>query len=73
MIFVYKWRPMTKWRGFQSLTASQRSQLMARINSATSPAIGSLFRISFPTDWKDDEMYDFNWSDLGKKPDRFEK
>jgi len=38
-----------------------------------SPAIGSLFRINFPTDWREEEMYDFDWSDLCKKPDRFEK
>lgn len=34
---------------------------------------GSLFRINCPNDWSDDEMYDFNWSDLQAQPDRFGK
>ena len=38
-----------------------------------SPAIGSLFRISYPTDWKDEEKYDFDWSDLQNEAVRFEK
>jgi hypothetical protein len=37
------------------------------------PAIGSLFRIKFPDDWPEAEKYEFNWSDLSKQPDRFEK
>ncbi len=36
-------------------------------------AIGSLFRIKFPSDWTDDEMYDFDWSNLAGQPDRFGK
>lgn len=38
-----------------------------------SPALGSLFRIAYPTDWPDDEMYDFNWSTLKNDPERFQK
>jgi hypothetical protein len=38
-----------------------------------SPAIGSLFRIKFPNDWKRNEIYDFDWSVLQKQPNRFEK
>lgn len=37
------------------------------------PSIGSLFRMKYPTDWRDDEMYDFDWSTLSKETDRFEK
>lgn len=38
-----------------------------------SEAIGGLFRIIYPTDWKEDEMYDFNWSELVKEDIRFQK
>lgn len=37
------------------------------------PAIGSLFRIKFPTDWTDADKYDFNWSTLKGEADRFQK
>lgn len=37
------------------------------------PAIGSLFRIKYPKDWTDDELYDFDWSVLRKESVRFEK
>jgi hypothetical protein len=36
-------------------------------------AIGSMFRIQFPDDWSDNELYDFNWSNLSKEPVRFGK
>lgn len=36
-------------------------------------AIGSLFRIRFPNDWPAAEMYDFDWTTLKTKPDRFSK
>ena len=38
-----------------------------------SPAIGSLFRIGHPSDWTDAELYDFDWSELGKQVERFDK
>ena len=38
-----------------------------------SPALGEYFRIAFPTDWKDDEKYDFDWSVLKNQNERFEK
>jgi hypothetical protein len=37
------------------------------------PAIGGLFRIEFPNDWKDSERYDFNWNSIRTQPDRFRK
>lgn len=37
------------------------------------PATGSLFRIKYPDDWSEAELYDFNWSTLRNEPDRFEK
>jgi hypothetical protein len=36
-------------------------------------AIGSLFRIKFPNDWPDVDMYDFDWSILKSQSDRFAK
>lgn len=36
-------------------------------------AIGGLFRITFPKNWSENEMYDFNWSELEKKQERFQK
>lgn len=36
-------------------------------------ALGSLFRIHFPDDWTDDEIYAFNWSTLMNEPVRFQK
>jgi hypothetical protein len=37
------------------------------------PATGSLFRIKYPEDWTDDELYEFDWSNLKSDPDRFAK
>ena len=36
-------------------------------------ATGSLFRITYPDDWTDDERYDFDWSILKSQSDRFQK
>ncbi len=36
-------------------------------------SIGELFRIKYPDDWAEDEMYDFDWSALKTEPDRFDK
>ena len=36
-------------------------------------ALGGFFRMEFPTDWADDELYEFNWQDLKNEPDRFNK
>lgn len=35
--------------------------------------IGEFMLIKEPSDWTDDEKYDFNWSDLCKETDRFAK
>ena len=35
------------------------------------PALGSLFRIKYPDDWSDDEIYDFDWTELSKEETRF--
>ncbi len=37
------------------------------------PAIGSLFRIKFPEDWAEEDLYDFDWSVLKLSTDRFAK
>lgn len=34
---------------------------------------GSLFRIGYPKDWANAELYEFNWTDLKKQKDRVEK
>ena len=39
----------------------------------TSPALGQYFHIQFPDNWRDEEKYDFNWSELKEAPDRFQK
>lgn len=51
--------------GSLSLGASKFSEM--------SEAIGGYFRIGFPTDWSDDEKYDFNWSKLEKEEHRFNR
>ena len=40
---------------------------------STEPALGGFFHIEFPTDWSEDEKYDFDWSALKANPDRFQK
>lgn len=35
--------------------------------------IGNYLMVDFPDDWKEDEMYDFNWAELKKETVRFEK
>ncbi len=37
------------------------------------PSTGSLFRIRYPDDWTDAELYDFDWTVLATENDRFEK
>jgi hypothetical protein len=37
------------------------------------PATGSLFRIRYPNDWADSELYDFDWSQIRSQADRFNK
>jgi hypothetical protein len=37
------------------------------------PSIGSLFRIKYPDDWTDAELYDFDWTVLKVQNERFEK
>lgn len=39
------------------------------------PALGNLFMIKYPgsDDWEEDELYDFDWSELKKEENRFEK
>lgn len=39
----------------------------------TEPALGNFFHIEFPSNWKDEEKYDFDWSILKNQPQRFEK
>ena len=39
----------------------------------TEPAIGGFFHIEFPSDWTDEEIYDFDWSVLRKEKSKFEK
>lgn len=36
-------------------------------------ATGSLFRIKYPDDWTDEELYEFDWQVLKKQVDRFQK
>ena len=36
-------------------------------------ALGGFFRIEFPSDWSDDELYEFDWQSLKNKADRFNR
>lgn len=36
-------------------------------------ALGGFFRIKYPDDWSDNELYDFDWNLLKDQPDRFQK
>lgn len=36
-------------------------------------SIGELFRIKYPDDWADHEMYEFDWATLKTQADRFDK
>lgn len=36
-------------------------------------SIGELFRIKYPDDWLEDDLYDFDWSELKSSADRFVK
>jgi hypothetical protein len=40
---------------------------------STSPGLGDFFHIQFPSDWRDDEKYDFNWAELKTQADRLQK
>jgi hypothetical protein len=35
--------------------------------------LGGFLMVDFPDNWTEDEMYDFNWSELSKETKRFEK
>lgn len=35
--------------------------------------IGGFLMISFPENWNDNEIYEFDWSELSKEPNRFQK
>ena len=36
-------------------------------------ALGGFFRIEFPSDWSDDELYEFDWQSLKNEADRFNR
>lgn len=36
-------------------------------------ALGGFFLIDFPNDWIEEEKYDFDWTELSKEADRFQK
>jgi hypothetical protein len=40
---------------------------------STEPALGGFFHIDFPDDWSEEEKYDFDWAELKKEKDRFQK
>ena len=40
---------------------------------STEAALGGFFHIEFPDNWTDEEKYDFDWSDLKKQADRFQR
>ncbi|RLC26582.1 MAG: hypothetical protein DRH37_11570 [Deltaproteobacteria bacterium] len=60
--------------GTQDFTP-ENTTLSVSIDSyyATEPALGGFFHIEFPSDWREEEKYNFNWADLKQQPDRFQK
>jgi len=40
---------------------------------STKSALGNFLHIEFPNDWSEEEKYDFDWSKLKKKSERFQK
>lgn len=62
---------------FRDLTFSAGSMVLGLDQSydyhPMEPATGGLFRIEHPSDWTDDERYDFDWSLLKVEKDRFDK
>ncbi len=61
---------------FRNQDFSAGSTLLALSGSEYHPleaATGSLFRIKYPDDWGDDELYDFNWEMLRTQKNRFQK
>ena len=57
----------------ESFSAGSRGLAVGYEYHEMEAAIGSLFRIKFPDDWPDAEMYDFDWSKLSAQSDRFAK
>ena len=43
------------------------------INDGMKSAIGGYFRIKYPSDWTEDEKYDFKWSEIEKELNPVEK
>jgi hypothetical protein len=43
------------------------------LNDGMESAIGSYFRIKFPTDWNEGDKYEFNWQDIKHETDPFQK
>lgn len=41
-------------------------------NDEMEPAIGGLLRVRFPSDWSQDDRYEFNWQQLSELDDPFE-
>jgi hypothetical protein len=37
-------------------------------NDGMQIAIGDFFKVRFPTDWGEKDLYDFNWTDIEKEP-----
>jgi hypothetical protein len=55
-----------------STEATLRSVATDRYYSST-PALGGFLHIEFPSDWSAEEKYEFDWSTLKTRPDRFDK
>lgn len=63
----------SQFRG-EDFSAGSRSLAVSGYDyHAMEAATGSLFRIKYPNDWTDAELYDFDWSLLQGQTNRFEK
>jgi hypothetical protein len=54
-------------------TPSSTSSAKSAVTHPMEAAIGDLFRIKYPDDWQEEEIYDFDWTVLRNQKERFEK
>jgi hypothetical protein len=57
----------------QSFSAGSTGLAIGHDYHPMEAATGGLFRIRYPSDWADDEMYEFDWSALSGQANRFGK
>ena len=58
-----------------SFEGSRNAHLTATFNKGNKGfwGLGNYFVIEYPNNWSEEEMYDFDWSELKNEPERFDK